>query len=100
MNHFTDSAIVQACCDQHICVRLFNPSTHRCGKIFLRAVHDLVMQKAITQDVAQPVEQAINRLIEFLPRPAKGFELDHLDEIERLVREQEKHLPGAQEQKD
>jgi hypothetical protein len=81
---------VQACCDQHVCVTLFNPSAHRCGTIFLRAVRDLVEQKAIKPDVAQPVEQAINRLLQFIPRPARGFELDHLDEIEKLVREQER----------
>ena len=96
VNHLTDSAIVHTCCDQHVCVKLFNPSTHRCGTIFLRAVRDLVAQKAIKPDVAQPVEQAINRLLQFLPRPAKGFELDDLDEIEKLVREQERRPHGEQ----
>ena len=38
VNHFTDAAIVQVCCDQHVCVKLFNPSIHRCGHIFVRAV--------------------------------------------------------------
>jgi hypothetical protein len=89
VNHFTDSAIIQASCDQHVCVKLFNPSIHRCGIIFLRAVRDLVEQKAIGQNVAKPVEQAVNNLLEFIPRPIKGFELDHLDEIEKLVRQQE-----------
>jgi len=97
VNHFTDSAIVQACCDQHVCVKLFNPSIHRCGTIFLRAVRDLVAQKAIKPEVAQPVEQAINKLLELLPRPAKKFELDHLDEIEKLVREQERRAQEEQE---
>lgn len=36
------------------------------------------------------VEAAINNLLQFLPRPARGFELDHLEEIEKLVREQER----------
>ena len=90
VNHFTDSTVVQACCDEHVCVTLFTPSAHRCGTIFLRAVRDLVEQKAIGPDLAQPVEQAINRLLEKIPRPQKAFELGHLDEIEKLVREQER----------
>lgn len=90
VNHFTDSAVVRACCDHHQCVTLFNPSIHRCGTIFLRAVRDLVLQKGINQEIAQPVEQAVNRLLAATPRPFRGFELDILDEIEKLVREQEK----------
>ncbi len=89
VNHFTDSAIVQAGCEQHVCVKLFNPSIHRCGVIFLRAVHDLLEQKGIKAEIAQGVERAVKGLLEFVPRPVKGFELDHLDEIEKLVRAQE-----------
>ena len=33
-----------------------------------------------------------------IPKPKKGFELDHLDEIERLVREQEKTPKGRKKQ--
>lgn len=36
------------------------------------------------------METAINRLLEFTPRPIRGFELDILDEIEKLVHEQER----------
>lgn len=89
VNHFTDSAVVQACCDGHTCVTLFNPSIHRCGTIFLRAVQDVLMQQGINAEIARPVEQAVTRLLAAVPRPMKGFELDHLDEIEKLVRAQE-----------
>jgi len=89
VNHFTDSAVIQACCDETTCVTLFNPSAHRCGTIFLRAVQDLVAQRAIGPDVARPVQEAIGKLLEFIPRPMHGAELDMLDEIEKLVREQE-----------
>ncbi|MCC6538242.1 MAG: hypothetical protein IT162_11865 [Bryobacterales bacterium] len=89
VNHFTDSAVVQACCDGHTCVTLFNPSIHRCGTIFLRAVQDVVMQQGLNAEIARPVEQAVGRLLAAVPRPLKGFELDHLDEIEKLVRTQE-----------
>lgn len=90
VNHFTDSTVVQACCDEHLCVTLFNPSIHRCGTIFLRAVQDLVQQNAINQELAQPVQQAVQRLLAATPRPFRGFELDILDEIEKVVREQER----------
>lgn len=89
VNHFTDAAIVQAVCDQIACVKLFNPSIHRCGTIILRAVRDLVLQKAIKPELARQQEAALNALLANVPRPVKGFELDHLDEIEKLVREQE-----------
>ena len=89
VNHFTDSAVVQVSCDQTACVKLFNPSTHRCGTILLRAVRDLLEQKAIRPALPRQVETTLNELLQQLPRPVKGFELDHLDEIEKLVREQE-----------
>lgn len=89
VNHLTDAAIVQACCDQTVCVTLFNPSIHRCGVIFLRALQDAVRQKAVGPELARPLEEAMNPLLEVLPRPLKGFELNHLDELERLVQEQE-----------
>lgn len=89
VNHFTDSAVVQACCGEHVCVTLFNPSIHRCGTIFLRAVQDIVLQKGADPEAARAVEQAVNKFLGALPPPPRGFELDHLDEIEKLVREQE-----------
>jgi len=90
VNHFTDSAVVQACCEETVCVTLFNPSIHRCGTILLRAVKDLVAQKGINPEIAQQVDRAVNALVAATPRPVKGFELDILDEIEKLVREQER----------
>lgn len=88
-NHFTDSAIVCACCDEHVCVRLFNPSIHRCGAIFLRAVADVLQQRGIEPRLAQEVQGGVQKLLQVAPRPPKAFELDVLDEIEALVREQE-----------
>lgn len=99
VNHFTDSAVVQACCDGHVCVTLFNPSTHRCGQIYLRAIKDVLDQNAVPANIAQEAEKAINNLLQYLPRPVRGFELDHLDEIEKLVREQEAKEPGTGEPK-
>ena len=89
VNHFTDAAIVQVCCEQHVCVKLFNPSIHRCGTIILRAVRDLVVQRALKTDVAKKHETTMNEVLKDVPIPKKMFELGHLDEIEKLVREQE-----------
>lgn len=90
VNHFTDAAIVTACCEETTCVKLFNPSAHRCGYIYVRALRDLVAQKAINPALAQQVEGAVGEINEQLGRPVKLFELGHEEEIERLVREQEK----------
>lgn len=89
VNHFTDAAIVTACCEQTTCVKLFNPSVHRCGTIVLRAIRNLVQMKAIKPELARQHEAGLNAILAHVPRPQKGFELDHLDEIEKLVREQE-----------
>lgn len=89
VNHFTDAAIVQVGCEQTACVKLFNPSIHRCGTILLRAVKDLVQQKAVKTELARQHETVLNALLANVPQPLKGFELDHLDEIEKLVREQD-----------
>jgi hypothetical protein len=89
VNHFTDAAVVQACCGQTVCVTLFNPSLHRCGTIVVRAIQDAVLQKGLKAETARNAEAALNNLLAEVPRPQKGFELDHLDEIEELVRKQE-----------
>jgi len=94
VNHFTDAAIVQVCCDDHVCVKLFNPSIHRCGTILVRAVHDLALQKAIKPQEAKQFEQAVNAALGNVPRPQKAFELAHLDEIETLVKAQESKNKG------
>lgn len=85
VNHFTDAAIVQAGCDETACVKLFNPSIHRCGVIIVQAVRDLLQQKAIKPDTARMVTGAIEQLLAQVPKPVRGFEIEHLDEIEKLV---------------
>ncbi|MEW6173701.1 MAG: hypothetical protein AB1510_11680 [Bacillota bacterium] len=88
-NHFTDAAIVQARCGETVCVKLFNPSAHRCGSIIVRAVMDLAQQKVIKSETARKVVQAMEELLAELPAPAKEFELGHRSEIEKLVCELE-----------
>ena len=89
VNHFTDAAIVTASCEQTTCVKLFNPSAHRCGYIYVRALRDLVKQKAIKPELARQVEEAVEAINQQLGQPMKLFELGHEEEIERLIREQE-----------
>ena len=98
VNHFTDAAIVQVCSDETSCVKLFNPSAHRCGSIYVRAVRDMLRQKVIKAETAQKVTQAIEGLLVQIPRPLKEFELGHLDEIDKFMTEQEGK--GKREQQD
>lgn len=94
VNHFTDAAIVQVCCHQSVCVKLFNPSAHRCGTIIVRAVRDLLKQKAIKAETARKVNEAIDELLKQLPEPAKKFELGHLKEIDESVQKLEGKRKG------
>jgi hypothetical protein len=88
VNHFTDAAIVQACCEQTTCVKLFNPSAHRCGTIFVLAAKDLLKQKLVRAENVKRVTAEMNELLRQLPEPLKGFELAHIDEVDRLMKKQ------------
>ncbi len=89
-NHFTDAGIVTLCCDQHACVKLFNPSAHRCGYIYVRALQDLVAQKAIAGDLVGNVEEAVEEINKQIGRPGRPFELGHEEEIRKFVDKQER----------
>ncbi|MEM9664111.1 MAG: hypothetical protein AAF970_04200 [Bacteroidota bacterium] len=97
-NHFTDAAIVQACCDGHTCVKLFNPSAHRCGFIYVRALQDLVRQKVIDGNLAGAVQEVMPAINEQIGRPIKRFELGHIGEIEKLVAERAREEANEDEQ--
>jgi hypothetical protein len=86
-NHFTDAAIVQAVCGQTACVKLFNPSIHRCGIIFVKAANVLATAKGMKADLVKQNENAVNTMLKDVPAPQKLFELGHLDEIDKLVKE-------------
>ncbi len=96
-NHFTDAAIVTACCEQVSCVKLFNPRAHRCGLIYVQALQDLVRQKAIDPDQAKRAIEAVHGTAEAIGAADKPFELGHLDEIEELVRRQEEEEGTAEQ---
>lgn len=87
VNHFTDAGIVTACCDETTCVKLFNPSAHRCGTIYARAVNDLVRQEVVPPDLGDQTAQLTAKVGKLAGPPERGFELAHLDEIDAFMRE-------------
>lgn len=92
-NHFTDSAIVHAICDQTTCVKLFNPSLHRCGWIYLRALRQLVDAKVTKPELGRRILEIVERLQELLkdvPVPPKPFELAFGEDIDKEIQKQAK----------
>lgn len=87
-NHFTDAAIVQAGCEKTTCVRLFNPSIHRCGIIYAKAVNDLVKQKGIKPELVKQVMGAVEAVNRLAPPPQNKFELGIEQEIEELMKKE------------
>lgn len=85
-NHFTDAGIVTVCCGQHACVKLFNPSAHRCGYIYALAVRDLVAQKLVNPKLLAQLEEVNNEILGQIGRPAKLFEIGDQAEIEKAVK--------------
>ena len=94
-NHFTDAAIVTVCCGQHVCVKLFNPSAHRCGYIYALALNDLVRQDVVNPDIFRQFQEINQGLLEQIGRPARLFELGHLDEIDREIGNNFRENPKA-----
>lgn len=89
-NHFTDAAIVQACCEQTTCVKLFNPSVHRCGLILLMALEDLILQKVIKRAQFKSVAGPLRRLLKAIGKvPRRKFELGHTGDFDRLTEEKD-----------
>ncbi len=88
VNHFTDAAIVTLCCHDEVCVRLFNPSVHRCGFIYAKALQDLARQGVIEANLANRVERIVDEVAERDEgRPALRFEVPLHDEIEARLKE-------------
>ena len=89
-NHFTDAAIVQACCEETTCVKLFNPSVHRCGLILLMALEDLVLQKVLKPAQLKTVAGALHGALKAIRKaPRRKFELGHPRDFDRLAREKD-----------
>ncbi len=88
-NHFTDAAIVTACCESTLCVKLFNPSLHRCGDIYVKALKDYAVREDLDLRHVDRVAEVVEMVRERAGDPEKLFELGHDDEIAALVAERE-----------
>ncbi|MDJ0841353.1 MAG: hypothetical protein QNK37_32885 [Acidobacteriota bacterium] len=96
VNHFTDAGIVTLCCDSHQCIKLFNPSAHRCGYIYVRAIRDLVKQKVIKRELAKQTINLLEQVIEGVGGP-ETFEMGHEKEINKLLRQRLKEEKDGNE---
>lgn len=87
-NHFTDSTLVTACCEQTACVKLFNPNVHRCGYIYALAVRDLVNQKVINPELGRQLEDVVREINERAGRPERQFEQGIEKDIDNFLAEE------------
>lgn len=82
-NHFTDHGVAHICCEQTTCVTLFTPSAHRCGILFdvaLRAMEERP-EGGPPLEVVGRAREAVQAVLQHLPRPARPLELGHLEEL-------------------
>ena len=88
VNHWTDATIITACCDEHVCVKLFNPSLHRCGFIYVRALQDLARQGVIEGNLANLADRVVQQVAEQdEEHPPLKFEVLIEDEIEQGLKQ-------------
>lgn len=104
-NHFTDHAVAHVCCGEETCVTLYTPSAHRCGILFDVALRVMEARgEGAPAEVVGRAREAIREVLEHLPRPARPFELGHLDELLEVVekgpREEEKEKDPGGEQRE
>lgn len=88
-NHLTDHGVAQVCCDETTCVTLYTPSAHRCGQLFKVALQVLERRPegGPPGELVIRAREAIDELLDYLPRPARPLELGHLDELLGVVLE-------------
>jgi hypothetical protein len=67
-NHISHLAIVRANCGDHVCVTLFPPTFHWCGIWWLVALREAIARKAVPANAAKPALQAVEKLLEQVPR--------------------------------
>jgi hypothetical protein len=67
-NHWSDHAVVTACCDENTCITLFAPSAHSCGIGFLAVLDRLIIAKKIPADIGKEAVQALNKILEKIPK--------------------------------
>jgi hypothetical protein len=87
-NHWSDHAVVAACCDEAVCVTLFSPSAHNCGFGFLRVVERLIAAKMILPEVGQRLVADLKATLERLPK--SHFDVLALPAMDDLLNAAEK----------
>lgn len=74
-NIITDSAIVNVCCDQKVCVTLYPPEIHLCGFLFALAVRQHVSRRLVPKALAERAIDAIDEIMALEP-PAETTALN------------------------
>jgi hypothetical protein len=90
-NHWSDHAVVTVCCDQETCVTLYAPSAHQCGHGFLRVVERLVAAKRIQPEIGERAKQALNAVLERIPKT--DFDILALPAMDDLLKAAEQPKP-------
>ncbi len=97
-NHFTDHAVAHVCCGEETCVTLFTPSAHRCGILFDVALRVMEARgEGAPAEVVARAREAIQEVMQHLPRPAQQYELGHIDELLDVVLKGPPKEPGTKE---
>ena len=87
-NHWSDHAVVTACCDENTCVTLFAPSAHSCGIGFLAVLERLVAAKKIAPELGREAIQALKKVLEKTPQT--NWDKLALPAMDALLKEAEK----------
>ncbi len=83
---FTDSAILTLGCDEKACVHLYTP-THRWGmKSVSSATRFLAEKQGVPREKADRLVEALNAVLEHVPKTAQDAALDQLaDELPKII---------------
>lgn len=86
----TDTAIVQAKCNEDTCVKLFAPKITYTLPRVIWSLKLMAKHKIIKPELANPAIEAIEAILKQLPKPDKAFELETFDDYEEQVNKYEK----------
>ena len=92
-NHWSDHAVVTACCDESTCVTLFAPSAHTCGHGFLQVLDRLIAHDRVPREAGEEARRALTAIIERLPRA--NFDYAALPLMDELLKAAEQPVGEA-----
>lgn len=97
-NYITHFCIVTVGCDEKACVQLYAPSYRWCWRSFFFATEILAQQQGIPRDKADRLLEALNAVIEHVPKTASDAELEELlKELPKIIRQKpEKRKDSAE----